>query len=63
VGIKPCFVMQKPWEKKKNDNRRFDDAETFKQDNNHKKKAKLKPVEKNKYRMKGNKEDDDDLLF
>ncbi len=55
--------MQKPWEKKKNDSRRFDDAETFKQDHNNKKKAKLKPVEKSKYRMKGSNEEDEDIQF
>lgn len=51
--------MQKSWEKKKNDDRRFDDFEKSKQDIN-KKKAKLKPVEKNKYRMKNQQNDDDE---
>ena len=46
------FAMYKPWEKNKKEVRRQDDRDQFTQDNN-KKKIKLKPLEKNKYRLKG----------
>lgn len=43
--------MHKPWEENKKEIRRQDDRDNFYQDN--KKKMKLKPVEKSKYRIKG----------
>ncbi len=43
--------MHKPWEENKKDIRRQDDRDKYNQDN--KKKMKLKPVEKDKYRVKG----------
>ncbi len=43
--------MHKPWEENKKDIRRQDDRDKYYQDN--KKKMKLKPVEKDKYRVKG----------
>lgn len=44
--------MHKPWEKNKKEIRRQDDRDVYNQDSN-KKKLKLKPVEKDKYRVKG----------
>jgi len=51
--------MYKPWEKNKKEVRRQDDRDQFTQDNN-KKKIKLKPLEKNKYRLKGYDEGSDE---
>lgn len=48
--------MSKHFEKGKKDARRFDDRDSFREDQ---KKKKLKPVEKSKYRLKGYEPDDD----
>lgn len=42
--------MHKPWEENKKDLRRQEDRDKYGQD--HKKKMKLKPVEKDKYRVR-----------
>lgn len=44
------FAMHKPWEENKKDLRRQEDRDKYGQD--HKKKMKLKPVEKDKYRVR-----------
>jgi len=44
------FAMHKPWEENKKDLRRQEDRDRYAQD--HKKKMKLKPVEKDKYRVR-----------
>ncbi|HMX39047.1 MAG TPA: hypothetical protein PK971_05240 [Saprospiraceae bacterium] len=50
--------MHKPWEKNKKEIRRQDERDIYGQDN--KKKLKLKPIDKDKYRVKGYNEDSEE---
>ncbi|GEM_PF-1530310 len=51
--------MFKSWEKNKKDSRRNDERDTYNQQDN-RKKIKLRPVEKSKYRLKGYDENTND---
>lgn len=52
------FAMNR-WEKNKKDNRRNDDRETEFNQTSDQKRKKLKPVEKTKYRLRANSEEED----